>query len=131
MHYFDTSALVKLVIDEAESVAMRELVRSIASDERVTSALSRAELLRAAGRYDEAAQGKARVVLARLDEITVTQARLDRAGVLVPRVLRTPEAIHLATAMEFGEDLTAIVSYDKRMLDAAAYHGLPTVSPAP
>jgi predicted nucleic acid-binding protein len=44
-------------------------------------------------------------------------------------VLRTLDAIHLATALTVGDDLEAIVTYDERMLDAARLLGLSTVTP--
>jgi uncharacterized protein len=50
-----------------------------------------------------------------------------------PRCRNEPEtvlpAIHLATARILGADLDAIVSYDDRLLKAAAEAGLPTASP--
>jgi predicted nucleic acid-binding protein len=45
------------------------------------------------------------------------------------RGLRSPDAIHLATARVLGPDLDAIVSYDDRLLKAAGDAGLATVSP--
>lgn len=45
------------------------------------------------------------------------------------RGLRSVDAIHLATARLFGEDLDAIVSYDDRLLKAATEAGLPVKSP--
>jgi predicted nucleic acid-binding protein len=44
-------------------------------------------------------------------------------------VLRTLDAIHLATAMAVGDDLEAIVTYDERMVDAARLMGLSTATP--
>jgi hypothetical protein len=44
-------------------------------------------------------------------------------------VLRTLDAIHLATAMAVGDDLEAIVTYDERMVDAARLLGLSTATP--
>jgi predicted nucleic acid-binding protein len=44
-------------------------------------------------------------------------------------VLRTLDAVHLATAMAVGDDLEAIVTYDERMVDAARLMGLATATP--
>jgi predicted nucleic acid-binding protein len=45
------------------------------------------------------------------------------------RGLRSLDAIHLATARVLGTDLTAVVSYDDRLLKAAEDAGLGTESP--
>lgn len=45
------------------------------------------------------------------------------------RGLCSLDAIHLATARILGDDLSAIVSYDDRLLKAAADAGLGTASP--
>ena len=50
---------------------------------------------------------------------------------LEPQVLRTLDAIHLATAMAVGDDLEAIVTYDERMVATASLLGLPTLAPRP
>jgi predicted nucleic acid-binding protein len=46
-----------------------------------------------------------------------------------PRHPRALDAIHLASAMEYGSDLASFVSYDARLSAAAAALGLPVVSP--
>ena len=43
--------------------------------------------------------------------------------------LRSLDAIHLATALALGDDLEAIVTYNERMITAAALLGLTTTSP--
>jgi uncharacterized protein len=48
---------------------------------------------------------------------------------LDPGILRTLDAIHLATALAVGGDLDAIVTYDGRMLAGADLLGLPTAVP--
>ncbi|HEY2518952.1 MAG TPA: hypothetical protein VGJ19_02500 [Streptosporangiaceae bacterium] len=54
---------------------------------------------------------------------------LTRAAGVRPNVLRTLDAIHVASALSVRADLTALVSYDKRMLAAAQETGLPTACP--
>ena len=51
------------------------------------------------------------------------------AGRLPPPVLRALDALHLAAATTFGDELAGIVTYDARMADAAASLGLPTLAP--
>ncbi len=130
MVYLDTSALAKLVIEDPESAALRDVLSSGGERSRITSALARAELLRAAQRRGEPAVDKARDVLDTLAEITLIQALLDRAGALAPAELRTLGAIHLASVLELGGELQHLITYDRRMLEAARSLGVPTLAPA-
>jgi predicted nucleic acid-binding protein len=54
---------------------------------------------------------------------------VEAASRLPDPMLRTLDAIHLATALMIREDLDVLLTYDDRMLTAAATHGLPTASP--
>ena len=54
---------------------------------------------------------------------------LEAAATLDPRVLRSLDAIHLAAAQLFGDELTAIVTYDRRMAAAARLVDLPVAAP--
>jgi uncharacterized protein len=56
--------------------------------------------------------------------------RVEVPRAVRPNVLSTLDAIHVASAMSVRDDLTALVSYDKRMLAAAQDAGLPTASPS-
>jgi uncharacterized protein len=95
----------------------------------VASVLARTEVLRAllpAG--DEAVAG-GRSVLERLDLVRVTDRVLNAAALLRPPELRSLDAIHLATAQQLGHDLTALVTYDDRMVAAATHLGCRIVQP--
>ena len=52
------------------------------------------------------------------------------AGRLQPTMLRSIDAIHLATALEIGDDLEGLVAYDIRVLDAARRASIDVVSPS-
>lgn len=126
--YLDSSAFVKLVVEEEESAALR---RHLAEQGArfVSSALLRTEAMRAVRHAEPEMVASMRVALRRVDLVGLDDRILDAAAGLDPDVLRTLDAIHLATAMALGDDLTAIVSYDERMLQAARFLGLPTESP--
>jgi predicted nucleic acid-binding protein len=62
--------------------------------------------------------------------LTLDDILLDAAADLPPRILRSLDAIHLAAARSFGVSLDAVVTYDKRMADAALALGLRCVAPA-
>jgi hypothetical protein len=98
--YADTSALVKLVVREAESEALgREMTswRGIA-----TSTIAAIELHRAVGRArDENGESVAddaalTMLLGAVAEIPLTAQVRSVAGALQPVELRTLDAIHLA-----------------------------------
>lgn len=127
--YFDTSALIKLVIAEAETNALRHYLGEIDGDTLFTAALTRAELIRAVRRVDAHALTTARRVLAGLATVNLAPAILDEAAYLNPPLLRTLDAIHLAAALRAGADLRAVVTYDARMSEAATLVGMPVAAP--
>lgn len=128
--YLDTSALVKLIVAEKESTALRGYLRDTAgADTLFTAALTRAELVRAVAGSGPTAIAHARVVLAELDTVNLTRRLLDTAGVLQPLELRSLDAIHLAAAQTAGSDLRVVLSYDNRMLQAATALGMAVASP--
>ena len=126
--YLDSSAFVKLAVEEPETAALRGLLAGRA-DRRVSSALLRTEALRAVRHLGPDALATVRDGLRRLDLVGIDDRILDTAGTLEPGVLRTLDAIHVAVAMAIGDDLEAIVTYDERMVEAARLMGLPTVTP--
>jgi len=126
--YVDSSAFVKLVVEETESVAVRAYLAA-RDARRVSSALLRTESLRAVRHLGPDALATVREGLRRIDLIGIDDRILDGAGILEPRVLRTLDAIHLSTALAVGDDLEAIVTYDDRMIAAARLLGLTTATP--
>ncbi|SRR5216683_1030650 len=128
--YLDSSALVKLVRQEAESGPLRRFLRRHRADGRVTSALARVEVVRAVTGGGSAAVVHARRQLARVDQINLDRQLLDEAAALAPgTVLRSLDAIHLASARAVGSDLRALVSYDLRLNAAAAVLGIAVDAP--
>jgi predicted nucleic acid-binding protein len=127
--YLDSSAFVKLAVEEPETATLRAYVAGRGESRRVSSALLRTESLRAVRHLGAEALATVREGLRRVDLVGIDDRILDAAGTLEPRILRTLDAIHLATAMAVGDDLEAIVSYDERMVEAATLLGLATVTP--
>lgn len=129
--YLDSSALVKLVKLEPESGALRRFLRRHRTDGRVTSALARVEVVRAVAAGGPAAVAQARRQLARVDHVNIDRVLLDEAATFAPgTMLRSLDAIHLASATSIGADLRAVVTYDRRMADAAATLSLVVEAPA-
>jgi predicted nucleic acid-binding protein len=130
IYYFDTSALVKLVVEEDGSDTVYELWRRPDSV-RVSSALAKSELLRAVRTQDARVKQRARELLAMTDLIPVDDGILETAAVLDPSVLRTLDAIHLASALAIGTELAGVVVYDVRLAQAAANQGLRRIGVTP
>jgi hypothetical protein len=125
--YLDSSAIVKLVIAEAESAALRRHLRR--RRPLVSSALARTEVLRALIAEGDEGLVRGRAVLATLDLIRISDRVLDDAARLLPPEVRSLDAIHLATAQQLSSELSQIVSYDDRMLRAASQLGMHTARP--
>jgi predicted nucleic acid-binding protein len=73
------------------------------------------------------------LVRALLDSVSFIAADVtlsDDAGILRPPELRSLDAVHLATARTLGTNLGALVTYDQRLADAAAWYGIRVVSPS-
>jgi predicted nucleic acid-binding protein len=127
--YLDTSALVKLVVAEDESQALKHFLGAHADDSSFSAALARTELIRAVAPNGAQAIADARDLLNRLDTVVLTRQLLDDAGTLRPLGLRSLDAIHLAAAQRAGDSLRTVITYDARMLLAAADLGISTTSP--
>lgn len=127
--YLDTSALVKLVVAEDESQALKQFLGAYSDDSLFSAALVRTELIRAVAPNGASAIADARDLVNRLDTVTLTRQLLDDAGTLLPLRLRSLDAIHLAAAQRAGDSLRTVITYDARMLSAAADLGISTASP--
>lgn len=126
--YLDSSAIVKLAAREPQSMALRRYLRR--RRPLVSSALARTEVLRALLPAGTEAVARGRSVLQRLDLVRVNDRILNAAGELHPPDLRSLDAIHLATALELGRDLTVVVTYDERMTTGAKQLGIRTAHPS-
>jgi uncharacterized protein len=126
--YVDTSALVKLVVAESETAALRIWLED-SNRELVACDLARTELMRAVRKVlpDRALQ--ARAVLDAVTLLQVTPAVFEDAGRLDPSGLRSLDAIHLAAALDLGDDLDGLVTYDDRLAEAAVSNGVSVVTP--
>lgn len=125
--YVDTSAILKLVVDEPESPAAAEyLSTSAASGHRfVASMLLYAELHCAARRRGLGAE-PVNTVLSGINLVDIARSDLMYAAAL-PGRLRSADAIHLATAIRLQADL--MIAYDGELPAAAVDVGFTVLSP--
>lgn len=131
MIYLDSSALLKLVFEEPQSAALESWLSERTGTPVVSSELARVEVIRAARRLDERALPAARTLLSELDLVPLGGSILIAAADLADPLLRTLDAIHLASALRLGADLTAFVAYDRRLIAAAATAGIDAMAPVP
>lgn len=122
----DASAFVKLVRTESESAALLAWVQD---RHVISSALLRTEARRALADHDGTTRRLCERRLADMHLISVTDAILDAAGSIPSRQLRSLDAIYIASALELGDDLAGLISYDSRQLTAAEDLGIATASP--
>lgn len=131
--YVDSSALVKLIVEEPESVALRD---RLAGRELVSSELVLAEVPRAIQRLAAGFRVPRRRLATGLEAVLNAVALLPlereilrRAGAFDAPSLRALDAIHLAAALGAADALDGFVSYDARQIEAAELAGLPVLSP--
>jgi len=125
--YVDSSALVKLVVEEAESTSLRDVLATGA--DQLSSAIIEVEVVRAVRRVAPELSEKADEVVAQVNVIEVSDTIRARAALLEPVTLRSLDALHLATAIQIGDALDAVVTYDARMAAAATSLGLVVLAP--
>jgi len=132
--YFDTSALIKLIIEEAGSESAKQLWDASASTfgGRLVYPEGRAALASARRGWRLSAAGlrSAKARLAELwDQILVIELSAqvaDAAGDLAERhALRGYDAVHLASALTIKDMDRVFVTWDRDLSLAAARAGLP------
>ena len=130
MIYLDTAALVKLVRRETASDELVDWLNEKIDRLLVSSSLVEVELPRALLRSEPALLEAAPGILARISVYDIDETVRSTAAAYQDPWIRSLDAIHLATAdAVLGEDLTAFVSYDRRLLATAKAIGLPIASP--
>jgi len=124
--YLDTSAAAKLLVEEPESEAVVAYLDSLQPGETTSSMLLETELRRLAVRLD-LAQSAVSELLGRVALVEPPRSLFYEAGLLRGASLRSRDALHLATALRV--EASAVMAYDRHLLDAARELGLDVVSP--
>jgi uncharacterized protein len=128
IRYIDTSAYLKLLVEEAESATLKAHLQTARKEGHriVSSILIETELRRAGHRLGIAAVD-IESELSKLDIISVEDSTFMRAGNFPDPLLGSLDALHLATAIECAA--TAIYTYDVRQAIAAQNAGIPVLAP--
>jgi predicted nucleic acid-binding protein len=126
--YVDTSALIKLVKPEVHSDTLAAYLD--VRDDLVSSSLLAVELRRGALRSAPRTLPRADLLLTRVEMIEMDATVVEAAGRLPDPMLRTLDAIHLATALLIRDEIDVLLTYDERLAEAARRHRVPTAAPA-
>ncbi|HMI34014.1 MAG TPA: type II toxin-antitoxin system VapC family toxin [Propionibacteriaceae bacterium] len=118
--YLDTSAAVKLLVEEPESVALAQYLDQ-PNVETVACLLLETELRRFAVRH-AIPQQELTAILDTISLYDMPHSLYYEAGILPGRHIRSLDALHLVAAVRLETDV--IVSYDNRLQEAAAELGL-------
>ncbi|MEO7121555.1 MAG: type II toxin-antitoxin system VapC family toxin [Lacisediminihabitans sp.] len=126
--YVETSAAVKLLFEEAESVALALHIDDLTDGEipLLCGDLLEVELRRVAQRRG-ATQQDVTNILERFDLLAMDQSIYRTAGLLPGENLRSLDALHIAVALRVSADV--MVTYDQRQIEACRSVGLNTLSP--
>lgn len=123
--YLDTSAAMKLLVEEPESAQLEEDIST--ASEVVACFLLETELRRAVQRYPDLAQADASDLLDRVALHEVPPSLFSEAGLLPGATLRSLDALHVAAAVRLGVD--GVATYDERMQEAVTAAGLRVIAP--
>ena len=133
LFYADASALVKLVLNEPESDALRSFLvdADLLSCELVLTEIPRA--IRRAAARDPHVQAdvlldRAAEMLDALGLLPIDRSILLAAGAMSEPALRALDAIHIAAAIDVTP-IDGFVTYDERQAAAARLSGLRTMAP--
>ena len=124
----DSSAIVKLIVDEPKSQSFGTWLKDCKQDLFV-SEIAHTEVARAVLRVDSRLTPQLKTVFERFGTIRVSSQILTVASVLNPSTLRTLDAIHLASCLILGDDLNGFVTYDDAQSEAAIQNGIKVVAP--
>lgn len=129
LFYADTSAVIKLLVEESDSKAVAEFYDAHLESEWVSSALLRIEVTRAVTRAMPVLLPDARDLLLAFSFVSMDDEMVEGAMNEPDRALRSLDAIHLATARVLGPELDGLLTYDERLIRAGADAGLTIVTP--
>lgn len=124
--YLDTSAAVKLLVEERESAALGAAIDHEQPD-LVACWLLETELRRFTHREPAVSQEAVTSFLDGVGLYEVPASMFREAGALPGGSLRSLDALHLAAAIRIGVD--RVVTYDERMSESARELGLAVLAP--
>ena len=126
MIYLDSSALVTFIVRRKHVDALERFLAAQGAT-TCTSTIGMVETVRICDQLGSYPNLMVRLVRDHR-EINVNEVIRDAAANL-PGAVRSLDAVHIASAEQLGSELTALVTYDKRMAEVARQRGLPVKMP--
>lgn len=130
--YVDSSALIKRVVQEQESTELTDFLEAHyeQADLLASSSLAWVEVSRVVLARAKSPTGAGQLIddaMSGIDERSMTAEVVSVARRIEPLVLRSLDAIHLATAVLIDADV--VVTYDDRLADACRRNALAVAMP--
>ena len=124
--YIDSSAILKLLISEKESIALAEFLDTPVK----TSEISRVEVIRSLNRISPEKIADGQAALSRFEMIPVNSPILILAENFPAAItLKSLDALHFATVVFLNKTISGLITYDKAMIKNAKLLGIKVVSP--
>ena len=124
--YIDSSAILKLLISEKESIALAAFLDAPVK----TSVISRVEVICSLNRISPEKIAEGQAALSRFEMTPVSSPILMLAeNFPVSITLKSLDAIHVATVIFLNKSVKGIITYDKQMIKNAKELGIKVVSP--
>ena len=124
--YADSSAILKLLIEEKESAALTDFIDFTIK----SSVLTRVEVIRVLHKIAPERIPQAHIILEGIDVTPVNSGVLSIAENFAPTItLKSLDALHVATAIFLDESIKGVLTYDKSMIKNAKELGIKVVSP--
>jgi hypothetical protein len=124
--YADSSALLKLLIVERESVDLSDFIDFTIK----SSVLTRVEVIRTLHKIAPEKINDVQIILGGIDLTPVNPAILNVAENFSPSItLKSLDVIHVATVIFLDKSVEGFITYDKAMIKNAKELGIKVVSP--
>ncbi len=124
--FLDSSAIIKLIVEESESKSLRAYLPA----SLVASRLSRLEVLRNVKRIEEKKLDRARERMNGFSYIEINEHVLRNAEEIALTLdIKTLDAIQAGSALFIKDIIQGVISYDKNLNGALTKLGIKVISP--
>ena len=124
--YADSSAILKLLIVERESVDLTDFIDFTLK----SSVLTRVEIIRVLHKIAPEKIAQAQEILVGIDLTPLNPAILSAAENFAPAItLKSLDALHVASVIFLGAAVEGLITYDKATIKNAKELGITVVSP--